>query len=37
MGQKWRMDGGNSNREDEGQKLIWGSVDVGCVFSNQRW
>lgn len=28
---------GNSDREDKGQNLIWASVDVGCVFSSQRW
>lgn len=37
MGQKWKMDGVNSDIEDKGKKLIWASVDVGCVFSNQRW
>lgn len=37
MGQKWRTEGGNSDREDDGQKLTWASVEVVCVFSNPRW
>lgn len=37
MGQKWKMDGENPDREDQGQNLMWASVDVGCEFSNQRW
>ena len=37
MGEKWKTDGVNSDIEDKGQKLIWASVDVDCVFSSQWW
>lgn len=36
-GQKWKMDGGNSDVEDKCWRPIWASVDVGFVFSNQQW